>query len=80
MQKVISLLILFHILILLYILKLALTFVNRNAENLDDIQKLVESKFEAVRNISRNPFDFSGEPFSSEHLQVNIFIINSDGM
>jgi insulysin len=39
-------------------------------ENLDDIQSLVENKFEAVRNIPRNPFDFSGEPCSSEHLQI----------
>ncbi|KAJ4782768.1 Insulinase (Peptidase family M16) family protein [Rhynchospora pubera] len=39
-------------------------------EKLDDIQSLVESKFEAVRNISRNPFDFSGGPCLSEHLQV----------
>ncbi|KAJ4789664.1 Insulinase (Peptidase family M16) family protein [Rhynchospora pubera] len=39
-------------------------------ENLDVIQSLVESKFVAVRNISRNPFDFSGNPCPSEHLQI----------
>lgn len=58
-----------------YLLFLILIFVNWNVENLDDIQNLVESKFETVRNISRNPFDFSGEPCSSEHLQVKIFYI-----
>ncbi|KAJ3674643.1 hypothetical protein LUZ60_005259 [Juncus effusus] len=39
-------------------------------EPLDSIQKLVESKFQEVRNISRNPFYFPGQPCSAEHLQI----------
>ncbi|KAK8953318.1 Zinc-metallopeptidase, peroxisomal [Platanthera guangdongensis] len=39
-------------------------------ENLDEIQTLVERKFQDIRNIGRNYLHFPGEPCSSEHLQI----------
>ncbi|XP_072951084.1 insulin-degrading enzyme-like 1, peroxisomal [Typha angustifolia] len=39
-------------------------------ESLDNIQKLVEEKFQDIPNIERSHFHFHGQPCSSEHLQI----------
>ncbi|XP_020092162.1 insulin-degrading enzyme-like 1, peroxisomal isoform X2 [Ananas comosus] len=39
-------------------------------ESLDNLQSLVESKFSDIRNIGREHFQFLGQPYSSEHLQI----------
>ncbi|KAK9921953.1 hypothetical protein M0R45_030445 [Rubus argutus] len=39
-------------------------------EKLDKIQGLVEDKFKEIRNIDRSCPRFTGEPFTSEHLQI----------
>ncbi|PKA63852.1 Zinc-metallopeptidase, peroxisomal [Apostasia shenzhenica] len=39
-------------------------------ESLDEIQTLVERKFQNIRNIGRNYIRFPGQPCSSEHLQI----------
>ncbi|KAK9921921.1 hypothetical protein M0R45_030414 [Rubus argutus] len=39
-------------------------------EKLDKIQGLVEDKFKEIRNIDRSCLRFTGEPCTSEHLQI----------
>ncbi|KAM1079537.1 hypothetical protein FF1_014341 [Malus domestica] len=39
-------------------------------ESLDKIQATVEDKFKGIRNIDRSCLHFSGEPCTSEHLQI----------
>lgn len=39
-------------------------------ESLDEIQTLVGRKFQEIRNIGKKYLHFSGEPCSSEHLQI----------
>lgn len=39
-------------------------------DSLDEIQTLVQRKFQGIRNIERNYFHFPGQPCSSEHLQI----------
>lgn len=41
------------------------------SEKLDKIQGLVEEKFKEIRNIDRSCLRFTGEPCTSEHLQVH---------
>ncbi|XP_038693358.1 insulin-degrading enzyme-like 1, peroxisomal isoform X2 [Tripterygium wilfordii] len=39
-------------------------------ESLDKIQKLVEERFQEIRNTDRSCFYFPGQPCTSEHLQI----------
>jgi len=39
-------------------------------ENIEDLQKIVESKFSAIKNTQHSRPCFVGQPFQSEHLQI----------
>lgn len=41
-----------------------------SADSLDKVQTLVQNNFDEIRNINRSSPRFTGQPCSSEHLQV----------
>lgn len=45
-------------------------------ESLDQIHRLVEDKFQEIRNTDRSCFHFPGQPCGSAHLQVRMVLVN----